>query len=167
MSNHLIVKRPADSSAESYLVNTSGVYTWTATRASGTTYSSREAALPDAAVQREALGQGALLAIQDQVAGTIYPVPALHAFLVAPTLAVGPSPAAVAVGGTLALSVVQYYSDPSLAPADVTAWCSFSSATPAKVTVSAAGVLTGVASGSSVITATRPGLSGTTTATAS
>lgn len=69
-----------------------------------------------------------------------------------------PATATVSSGATLQL-------DPVLLPFGVKSAISYSSATTAKATVSSTGVVTGVASGSSVITATAGGKSATCTVT--
>jgi uncharacterized protein YjdB len=69
-----------------------------------------------------------------------------------------PATATVAVGNTLALPA-------TLMPIGVKAAVTWTSATTAKATVDANGVVTGVASGSSVITATAGGQSATCTVT--
>jgi len=76
----------------------------------------------------------------------------------APTLssiALGPSPATVAQGGTLQLTVTGTYSDNSTRP--VTADATFSSNAEGIATVSASGVVTGVSVGSAIITASVAG----------
>jgi HK97 family phage major capsid protein len=78
------------------------------------------------------------------------------------TLDVTPATATIAVAGTQTL-VVKDNSGNVIPNKYVT----FSSATPAKATVNAAGVVTGVASGSSVITATYQGKTDTSTITVS
>lgn len=76
-------------------------------------------------------------------------------------LAVTPQGPVVPSGATRQLAVTATYSDASTA--DVTATSAFVSATPASATVAAHGLVTGVAAGSSIVTASVGGMSATTT----
>jgi uncharacterized protein YjdB len=78
-------------------------------------------------------------------------------------LAVLPQNPVVQIGATRQLTVRATYSDAS--NVDVTATSAFVSATPAKASVASGGMVTGVAAGSSVVTASFGGMSATTTAT--
>jgi hypothetical protein len=71
----------------------------------------------------------------------------------APTLAsmaLTPNPGTVTVGNTLALTCTSTFSDSSTAACSGPTWVS---ATPAKATINSSGVVTGVATGTSVVTA--------------
>ncbi len=85
---------------------------------------------------------------------------------VGPTLvsiAVTPASPTLAVAATLQFVATGTYSDASVA--DVTSSSTWGSATPAKATISAGGLATGVAAGTSVISATIGAVSGNTTLT--
>jgi hypothetical protein len=69
----ILILRKSDGTETYYLSGTG----FQAVRASATTYSTKEASLVDGETQREALGPGALLAVQDQSTGEIHPIPAL------------------------------------------------------------------------------------------
>ncbi|WP_052518127.1 Ig-like domain-containing protein [Archangium violaceum] len=75
------------------------------------------------------------------------------------SIALGPSPASVAQGGTLQLTVTGTYSDNSTRP--LTAGVSFSSGAEGIATVNASGVVTGVSVGSATIAAGTGGLTTT------
>lgn len=81
------------------------------------------------------------------------------------SIAVNPQAPSLLIGATRQLAVTATYSDGTTA--DVTAMSTFVSATPANVTVGASGLLTGVAAGTSVITATFGVQKASTTATVS
>lgn len=78
----------------------------------------------------------------------------------APTsVTVTPASVTIAAAGTQQMVATANY--PSGHTADVTALCTWSSATPAKATISAGGLVTGVASGTSVMSALYGGVTGT------
>ncbi|MES2346785.1 MAG: Ig-like domain-containing protein [Pseudomonadota bacterium] len=79
------------------------------------------------------------------------------------SIAVTPQNPSVQIGATRQLAVIGTYSDASTQ--DLTASSSFASATPGSATVSTGGLVTGAASGSSVITATINGKNTATTVT--
>ena len=79
------------------------------------------------------------------------------------SLAVAPQAPTVLPGATRQLAVTATYSNAT--SADVTAGSSFVSATPAAASVGSSGLVTGVATGSSIITASFGGMNATTTAT--
>jgi len=81
------------------------------------------------------------------------------------SLAITPNPIAITGTGTQQLTVTATRQDG--ATSVVTSQCTFVSATPAKATVSAAGLVTGVATGTSVISASLQGVTATDTATIS
>jgi hypothetical protein len=81
------------------------------------------------------------------------------------SLAVTPATSTLQIRAIRQLAVFATYSDASVV--DVTATASFNSATPAAVSVGNNGLLTGVAAGSSVITASFNGMTATATATTS
>lgn len=81
------------------------------------------------------------------------------------SLAVTPSPATATIGGTQQLTATATYDDASTQ--NVTASAAWTSGTPADATVSSAGLVTGVAAGTSVITAVFDGVSGSSTVTVS
>jgi hypothetical protein len=81
------------------------------------------------------------------------------------SLAVTPAATTLQIRGTRQLAVFATYSDASVV--DVTSSTSFASATPAAVGVGTGGLMTGVAAGSSVITANFSGKSATASATTS
>ena len=81
------------------------------------------------------------------------------------SLAVTPQAPTLKIGATQQLAVTATYSN--AATVDVTASSTFVSATPANVTVNSTGKLTGVAAGTSLITASFGGMNATTTATVS
>ena len=78
-------------------------------------------------------------------------------------LAVVPQNLTVQLAATRQLAVIGTYSDASTA--DVTTTSTFSSATPATASVSNGGLVTGMASGSSIVTASFGGISANTTVT--
>jgi hypothetical protein len=78
------------------------------------------------------------------------------------SVAVSPTPLALTVGATQALTVTATYNNASTGP--VTAGSTFVSSNPAVATVDAAGVVTGVAEGSATITATHTASTQTATA---
>jgi uncharacterized protein YjdB len=80
-------------------------------------------------------------------------------------IAVSPNPASLAVGGTQQFTATATYSDASTK--DVTATATWSAAKPSVATISASGVATAVATGSTGITATLNGVSGSATLTVS
>ncbi|WP_067891200.1 Ig-like domain-containing protein [Nocardia vaccinii] len=75
------------------------------------------------------------------------PLAKLGGFMQVTAITVSPSTATLAVAGTQQLKVTDSNGK------DVTAWSTFSSGTPADATVSSSGLVTAVATGSSVITA--------------
>jgi hypothetical protein len=75
------------------------------------------------------------------------------------SIAIGPNPAAVDVGFTLQLAVTGTFSDSSTL--DLTGEASFISSTTSVATVSAGGLVTGVAAGTSTVTATARGKTAT------
>ena len=79
------------------------------------------------------------------------------------SLSVAPQAPVLQIGATRQLAVMAAYSDGS--SIDVTAASTFVSATPASVKVGSTGIITGVAAGSSVITASFGGKNASTTAT--
>lgn len=81
------------------------------------------------------------------------------------SITVAPQAPTLLIGATRQLAVTATYSNATTA--DVTALSTFASATPANVTVNGSGLLTGVAAGASVITATFGTQSAPTTATVS
>ncbi len=81
------------------------------------------------------------------------------------SISVAPQAPTLLIGATRQLAVTANYSNST--SADVTALSTFVSATPAKVTVNGSGLLTGVAAGASVITATFGTQTAQTTATVS
>jgi hypothetical protein len=103
-------------------------------------------------------GAGVTIAgITTDYAGVTRPNPpaigALEFTGTAPTLvsmALTPNPSTVTVGSTRALTCTSTFSDSSTAPCSGPTWVS---ATPAKATINSSGVVTGVATGTSIITA--------------
>lgn len=83
----------------------------------------------------------------------------------ATSLAISPSAPAISGVGTQQLTITATMRDGSTR--DVTSTSSYVSATPGKATVSATGLVTGVASGTSVITVTYQGVKATATVTVS
>ncbi|WP_164018512.1 Ig-like domain-containing protein [Pyxidicoccus trucidator] len=81
------------------------------------------------------------------------------------SIALGPSPATVAQGGTLQLTVTGTFSDSSTQT--LTSTATFSSSADATATVSASGLVTGVATGSATITASASGRTATLVVTVS
>ncbi|MBV6324114.1 ice-binding family protein [Duganella violaceipulchra] len=79
------------------------------------------------------------------------------------SIAVAPQAPTVRIAASRQLVVVGTYSDASTQ--DLTASATFASATPASATVNARGLVTGVALGTSVVTATSNGMSASTTVT--
>jgi hypothetical protein len=75
------------------------------------------------------------------------------------SIVLSPAAPSIMVGATQAFVVTGKYSDASMK--DLTTMSTFTSGTPATATISAAGVATGVAAGTTVITATSGGMSAT------
>jgi trimeric autotransporter adhesin len=131
---------------------------------SATTYSTKEASLVDAVTQKELFGPGARIVIKDLVSGKEFAAPVLSASPYLNTINLNPSAPAVPNGGTVQMSAVGVWSDGT--SNSITNSATWSSATPAHVTVSQTGLLTWVAAGTSVITCSQSGATASVTATA-
>jgi trimeric autotransporter adhesin len=131
---------------------------------SATTYATKEATMIDAVTQKEAFGPGARIIIKDLVSGKEFAAPVLSASPYINTINLNPATPAVPNAGTVQMTAVGVWSDGT--SNNITQSATWASATPAHVTVSQTGLLTWVATGTSVITCSQSGATASVTATA-
>jgi hypothetical protein len=158
----LVLRDPNPVNADLYYLSGTG---WQSVKASATSYSTKEASMVDGITQREALGPGARLSVDDQVTGETHPIPVLDQGPVLIGLQIQPQEPAIVGSGTLQLGLTGTRSDGTVGP--IYSGVTWASATTGHATVSSSGLLTWVAAGTSVITATVGSVVGQTIATMS
>jgi Bacterial Ig-like domain (group 2) len=162
MANWIIIQR-TNQLTESYFESGTG---FQGVEGSATGYATKELTMADALTQRQIYGQGARLVVKDTVSGMEFAVPVLSASPYLTTINVSPAgPAIAAAGGTCQMTALGINSDGSTVNlANSATWAS---GTPGHATISPTGLVTGVAAGTSTISASQSGVTGSTTATMS
>ena len=114
-------------------------------------------------IQREALGSGSRLAVMDLVTGEQHAIPSFSDGQNLTSILISPGSPSIAHAATIALRAYATFHTGEVV--DVTTQAAWGSATPGNATIAPGGLATGVAAGTSLITATYQGISGSTTLT--